>query len=229
MVEICVRVWFVDKGEVPPFVHDRLEAVANHGLAENHSVAELRFVDFAVGGLCVAMKLASVFACFGVAAPVWMTLLSEPVKSAAHVNIRFLCHVEECQIDGAAAAVPRLFGDVALREKERFVEIRIEILFHAGVGGVLRPVHKVDDGAFGAVCVIDLQAVAMYFDVIADGLQGLGGLDGEECGGLFIAVYAVADEIVSRVVANLQNRVRNHLGEMYETRRSRIRSCCHAR
>ena len=219
MVEICVGIWFVDKSEVPPFLRQRPESMPHHGGAQQHAVAELGGVDLPVGRLCVVRVDSGVFMGLRVAAPVRVAFYAEPVEGAAHVNLLLAGHVEESQVNGATSAVARLFGYIALVEKHRLVQIRVEICLHACVGRVLRPVHEMGDSPLRTVCVVYFQAEALFHDIVADFLERFGGLDCQQRRGPFIAVNAVADEIVGRVVADFQYGVRHGLGKSHEARR----------
>ena len=100
-----------------------------------------------------------------------------------------------------------LLTDVFSLEEHALVEVGIEVGLHFGVADVGGPAHKVVHGFLRAVGVVDLQTVALTDDVIAHGLQRLGGFLGQQGDGLFVAVDAGADEIVGAVVAYLQNGV----------------------
>ena len=201
---------------MPPLLRQRPEAVAHHRLTQDHAIAELRGVDFAVRRRGVARELASVFAGLGVSAPVGVALLAEPVEGAAHVNLLLRCRVEERQVNGAASAVAGMLHEVTSGKEVGLVQIGVEIRLHPRVGGVFRPVHEVDDGALGTIGVVDFQTIAVRPDIVAYHLQRLGGLRREQCGRAFIAVDACSHEVVGGVVADFQKRVRDDLLEMHE-------------
>ena len=216
MREIGVWIRFVLQSEVPPLFHKRLETMTHHRLAENHAVAELHSVDFATFRRHVVRELTRVFTCLGIAAPVGMALLAKPVKSTAHIDLFLRRHVEKCQINSASSAMARLFSDVALREQDGFVQIRIEIGFHPNVIRILRPVHEMSDGFLRTVGIEYLQTVALLLHIIAHCFQCLGCLNRKQRRRLLIAVDTITDEIVSGIVADFENRVRHGFGKMHK-------------
>ena len=67
--------------------------MGEHGLAQDHTVFKLRGRNAATGGAFAVV--ASVFACFGIAAKIGMAFGTEPVERAAHIDFFFRFHVEE--------------------------------------------------------------------------------------------------------------------------------------
>ena len=76
---------------MPPFAVVWLEAVAQHGPAQDHPVAELLFGD---------VHTAGVLSRLGIAAVVGMALYAEPVMHTTHVKLFAGGHVEKRKIDG---------------------------------------------------------------------------------------------------------------------------------
>ena len=209
-VEVGVGEGLVAEGEVPPFAVEGFEAVAQHGLAQNHAVSELGGGEGVVG---------AVGAGGGVAAAAGVALGAEPVEGAAHVDFLLGAHVEEGEVDGGAAGVATLLHDVFQLEEATFVHVGVEVALHERVVDVGGPADEVVDGALRAVSVVDLEAVALGHDVVADGAQAVGGLAGEQGGGLLVAVDAGADEVVGAVVADFQDGVGHGVGEVDEVAR----------
>ena len=126
MVEIGIRIGFAGEGEMPPFFGDGFESAAHHGFAEDHPVLELDRVDLAAGRPGGAGERPGIFARFRIPAPVRMAFLAEPVESAAHIQFFPAGHIEQGQVDRAAAAVARFLGNIALGEQDGFVQIGIK-------------------------------------------------------------------------------------------------------
>ena len=105
MCKIGIRIWFIDQREMPPFLFDRFESMTHHRFSEDHPVPELFRIDFASGRRCIAGESAGVFSGFRITAPVGMTFPAEPVESSAHIHFLFGLHIEQRQVDRAAAAV----------------------------------------------------------------------------------------------------------------------------
>ena len=141
--------------------------MADHCLAEYHPVAELLLCEIDATG---------VFSRVGIAAVVGMALDAEPVVDSAHIDLLARGHVEQGQVDGRAARMTRLFGDVAPFKKEGLVLVGIEIRLHQRVCQVLSPADEMVYRALRAVGIIDLEPVTLGFDVVADGLEGFGRL-----------------------------------------------------
>lgn len=72
--------------------------MAEHCVTKNHTIGELLGGDAATHWTCVVV--ACIFTSFGIATKVGMTLWTEPIESAAHVNFLLCCHIEQRQVDG---------------------------------------------------------------------------------------------------------------------------------
>ena len=155
--------------------------------------------------------------------------------SKAHVHLLAGLHVEEREVNGAAAAVPGTFGDIALREEDGLVQFRVERILHPRVLRVLRPAHEMRDGALRTVGVVDLQAIPAPHAIVARRLERHCSLLRNQRTGTLVAIHALTHKVVRRVVANLQDGVRHSLGERHETavradtRLHRHASCQHSR
>ena len=112
-----------------------------------------------------------------------------------------------------------MFGDIAQREEDVFLQLRIKIGFHARVGKVFSPAHKVGYSPLGAVGIVNFQTVAFFPEVVADEFQRLSRFFRQQSGRLQIAVDTVADEIIGGKIADLQNRIRYHIGQNHKTGR----------
>ena len=87
----------VAKREVPPFGIESLETVGEHCLAKDHAMLELLGCDAATFGRLAV--IACIFTRFGITAEVWVTLGSEPIEGAAHIEFFLGVHIEEGQVD----------------------------------------------------------------------------------------------------------------------------------
>ena len=168
-----------------------------HDLAEDHAVGVLLGRDAGV---------------------VRVGKLAEVIERAAHIDFLFERHIEQRQIDRAAAAVAGMLGNITLREQHVLVKLRIEEFLHPRIVGVERPVHKVRDRHLRAIRVENLQPVAHREQLVADLLERGGGFLGEERQRLLIAVDPVADEVVGRIIADLQNRIRHGFRKQHKVR-----------
>ena len=191
--EVGVGVGFVFEDEVPPFFGDGFEAVAEHDVAEQHTVGELLFGE--------------------VAAVVGVRLFAEPVEAVAHVDIPAGFHVHECQVDDGAAGVAAPAGNITPFEDDVFVEIGIEPAFGQRVGHVFAPAAEVVDGHLRPVGVPDLEAVAACHHFVADALEGLGSFAGHQGNRLFVAIDARSHEVEGAVVADFQDDVGDDVGQ----------------
>ena len=109
------------------------------------------------------------------------------------------------------------FGhDVFLFEEHALVQVGIKICLHESVWHVSRPVYEVVYGALRPVGVENLDAVALGHQIVAHLLECGGGLFGKQGGGLLIAVYAFSNEIIGAEIADFQNGVRHHIGDVDE-------------
>ena len=104
-------------------------------------------------------------------------------------------------------------GDVFLDEEAVLDLAGVEVGLHQRVVEVFAPADEVVDGHLGAVGVVDFEAVALGFELVADLAQAFGGLAGEERRGLEVALDARADEVVGAVVAYFEYGVGHGLGE----------------
>ena len=172
--------------------------MAQHGLAQQHAVGKLLGGDALGGG---------VFAGLGVAAEVGMALGAEVVEGAAHVEFLLGLHVKEGQVNGGAAGVSALFGNIILSEEHRLVQVGIEVRLHQRVGHILGPAHEVVHGLLRTVGIVDFQPVALFHHVVADGAQAVGGHTGEQGDGGLVAVDAGAHEVVGAEVADFENGI----------------------
>ncbi len=210
--EVGVGEGLVFEGEVPPFAVEGLESVTEHRLAQDHTVGKLLWGNAAACGTLAVV--ARIFTRLGIAAEVRMALWTEPVESTAHIEFLLRSHIEEGEIDGGAACVAAFLIDVFLFEEYAFVKIGIEVCLHQRVRDVFRPAHKVVYTHLRTVGVIDLQPIALRLHIVADGTEGLGCLFRQQGGGLQITVHARAHEIIGAVIADLEDSVWHHIGDV---------------
>ena len=124
-VEVGVGEGFVLQCEVPPLGGERLETVAHHGVAEQHTVAELFLRDGSLLRCLMDVILQARFAirrglkvearellCLGVSTKVGMALGAKPVERAAHVQLLLRLHVEEREVNRRASRVSALGTDI---------------------------------------------------------------------------------------------------------------------
>lgn len=190
-IEIGVGVGLILQREMPPFGFKRLEAVAQHRLPQDQTIGLLLSGDRLVIG---------------------MGEFAEPVERATHIHFLPRLHVEERQIDRGAAGVAGACHDILPFEQFRLGHFGIEIGFHPGVIDILRPAHEVIHSALGAVGIVDLKSIALRHNVVAHRFEGFGGLAGEDGFRLLITGDAFAHEVVSGVVANFLDNVRDEIG-----------------
>ena len=195
--EIGVGIGLVRQGEVPPLLLQRLEAVGEHGIAQDHAVRVLLLGDAGI---------------------VRVAELAEIVEGAAHIHLALRDHIKQRQIHGAAPAVAGMLGDIAQGEQNILLELRIEVLLHARIVRIQRPVHEIRHRHLRAVGVKDLQTIALPNEIVADLPQGGRSLLRQQRHRLLVAVDPVADEIVGRVIADLQDRVGHRLAEQHKVR-----------
>ena len=101
--EVGVGERLVAEREVPPFGIECAETVVKHRPTQDHAVGKLLGGDApSCGALAV---VASVFASLGVAAEVGMTLRTEPVECATHIQFLFRCHIKQSQVYGRTTGV----------------------------------------------------------------------------------------------------------------------------
>ena len=85
---------------MPPLGDKRLETMTEHGLTQDHAVLELFGGDAAFWISRTLAVVACKFARLRITAEVGVTLGTEPVEGAAHVEFLFRVHVEERQVNG---------------------------------------------------------------------------------------------------------------------------------
>ena len=214
--EVGVGEGLVLQGEVPPLGIERLEAVTEHRLTQNHAVLELLGGDAAFGAGWRFAVVAGIFAGLGIAAEVGVALGPEPVEGAAHVELLLSPHVEQGQVEGRAARMTALQTDVLLGEEHALVEVGVEVGLHQRVVDVLSPAHKVVDALLRTVGIVDFQAIALLDNIVADGLQTVSSLTGEQSGGFLVAVDAASHKIVGAKVADFQNHVGHDVGKCHK-------------
>ena len=197
--------------EVPPLGADGLEAVTEHGLAENHAVAELLGSEGVVGTILARLR---------VAATIGVALITKPVEGSTHVDLFLSTHVEEGEVDRRATRVTALLGDIAEAEEVFLVDLRIEIGTHQRVVEVFAPADEMVDGTLGTVGVIDFDAVPLLDELVADSLQAVGGFLCHQGRGLLVTVNPGADEVVGTEITYLQNGIRHHVGDIHKTGRT---------
>ena len=142
-----------------------------------------------------------------------MTLHAKPVESATHVHLFLGAHVKDCEVDRRASRVTALAGDI-VGNKHFLAQLGIEILLHLDVVNVLSPTHEVVYSALWTISVINLEAVALSLELVAHGLQCLSGTASEQCGGFLISVDARAHEVVGAMIANLEDSIGHHVGDV---------------
>ena len=208
-VEVGVGEGFVRETEVPPLVVEGQEAVAHHSRAQDHSVVELHRIECGVHLLEIK--------CLGVAAAVvGMALDAEPVEGAAHVKFLAGEHIDEGQVDGRAARMSALFGDIFALKHLFLGQAGIEIGLGDGVGLIERPTQEVVHGTLGTVGVIDFKTIAVMLEVIADGTQAVGRLARHQRHGLLIPVDAGAHKVVGAEIADFENHVGDDISNIHE-------------
>ena len=109
-----------------------------------------------------------------------------------------------------------LLHDIFLFEKHALVEIGIEGGFHQGVRTVRSPAHKMGNGLLRTVGVIYLDPVTQSLHIVADSLETVSSLPGQQGSGCFIAVDPTSNEVVGTEISYLQNHIRDHLGDLHE-------------
>ena len=192
-VEGAVGEGLVVELEVPPFAATGGEAGGDHGFLEEHAVGVLLGCDGGtIGG--------------GDAA--------EEVEGATHVDVAAEAHVEDGEVEGAAACVGRLACDVAVAEDVLLGHVGVEVLLHLLVVEVGGPAEEMVDGALGAVGVEDFEEIAFGAEVVGDTREGLGGLTGADGNGALVAVDAGADEIEVGEIADVEEDVGDDVGEI---------------
>ena len=180
---------------MPPLAVDGLKAAAEHHAPQQHPVLILLLCD---------------------GAAVRMGDRAEQIEGTAHVQLLAGPHVQQRQIDRAAAAVAGLPGDVALGEERLLFQIRVEVRLHAQILILDAPEDEMPDRGGGAIGVEDLQPVAHDDQLAAGGLQGARRLDREQGAGLLVAVDPVADEVVGGIVADLLHDLRDIVRQQHE-------------
>ena len=182
---------------MPPLAVEGAEAVAQHHPFEHHAVFVLLVRDPAV---------------IRVRDP------AEQIEGAAHVQLPAGLHVQQRQVDRAAAAVAGLLGDIALGKERLLFQLRVEIGLHTDILILDAPEDEVPDRAGRPVGVEDLQPIALHDQLAAHGLERTRRLDGQQRAGLLIAVDALADEVVGGVIADLLHDLRHIVREQHKAR-----------
>ena len=105
------------------------------------------------------------------------------------------------------------FHDILLLEEDALVQVGVEVGLHPDIGHVRGPADKMVHAFLGPVGIVDLEPVTFGDDLVADGLQRLGGLAGQERRRLLVAVDAVSHEVVGPEIADFQDGVRHDIGD----------------
>ena len=145
-----------------------------------------------------------------------MALGTKPVEGATHIELLLGLHIEQCQVEGGATRMTTLQTDVVLRKEHALVKVGIEVGLHQRVGDVLGPAHEVVNALLRTIGIVDLQAIALCFDVIAHGFQTVSSLTGEQRCRFFITVDTSSHKIVRAEVTDFQNHIRYHVGNGYK-------------
>ena len=115
-VKVSKGIGLIRQIKVPPFRWDRLKSVAHHHFAQRSAVSNLVFSQtVAVGG---AGKL------------------SEIIKGTAHVYFFAGCHIKQCQINTAAAAVTGFAVYIAADKQSFFFNIGVKKGFISVASGL---------------------------------------------------------------------------------------------
>lgn len=199
-IEIGVRVWLILQGEVPPLSVYWLETVTQHSLTQYHAVMKLLRGDGAASRRIGANEGIGI----RIATEIRMTLRTEEVECATHIQFLLRIHIEEGEVNRRAASVTALLGYVALHEEHRLVQLGVEVSLHKGIGNVSSPPHEVVHRLLWSVGIIYLQSVAHLFHLVANGAQTVSSCLGQQCRRALITVYALTHEVVGGVIANLQ-------------------------
>ena len=109
-----------------------------------------------------------------------------------------------------------LLHDVFLLEQETLVHVRIERAFHRGIGDVRCPSHEMVHRLLGPVCIIYLQPVSHLPEFVVHCLEAVRRLTGKQCCRLLVAVDPGSHEVIGRIIANLQDHVRNDVRDIDE-------------
>ena len=114
-IKIRVGERLVIQSEMPPLTVDRAETVTDHDLLQDHSVVILLL------GNSPVIRVGD---------------FAEHVERTAHVKLLAGRHIEQGQVDRAAAAVAGTACNKALGEQLLFLQLRIKIRLHAVESGV---------------------------------------------------------------------------------------------
>ena len=143
---------------------------------------------------------------------------AEAVKRTAHVKLPACRHIQQSQVDRTAAAVGGLFCDITALEQLLLLQLGVEIRLHADILILDPPQHEMLDRADGTISVKHLDAVALHHQLVADRFERAGGFFGQEGARLLIAVDALADKIVGRVIADLLDDAGHMIREQNKAR-----------
>ena len=212
--EVGLGEWLVLQREVPPLAANSLEPMTQHGPTQNHTVGKLLGSNAATFGRLGVF--ARILARLGIAAEVRVTFRTEPVERPAHVHLFLRRHVEQCQVNGAATRMAALLGYIALHKEHALVEVGIEVALHQRVRNITCPAHKVVDGLLWTVGIVNLQAVALFHDVVAHGTQAVCRPFRQQRCRLFVAVNALAYKVICSEIANLQNGIGHRIRQRHK-------------
>ena len=192
---------------MPPLAIIGQEAMPEHRFAKDHPVAKL---------LRRQLFRILMLQGFGIPAVIRMALDAEPVMHPAHVQFLAGRHVKQRQVQGGSAGMPGFFGDVSPHEQEGFVDIRIEVRPHQGIREVLPPTDEMIHGTLRPVGVVNLQPVALLFDVIADRFQAVRRLTRQERRRLQIAINPLSYKVIGSEVPGFQDGIRHHIRDVHK-------------
>ena len=83
---------------MPPFAVEGLEAVTEHGFAQDHPVGELLGCDAPCRRTLMVVTI--IFAGVRIATEIRMAFRTEPVEGSAHVDVLACNRINESQIHG---------------------------------------------------------------------------------------------------------------------------------
>ena len=109
-----------------------------------------------------------------------------------------------------------LLADIFLWKEHMFVEVGIEVRLHQRIRDGCCPPHEVVYCPLGTIGIVNLQTVALCHDVVADGMQTVGSLTGQQCRRLLVTVDALSHEVIGAEVSYFQNRIRHDVCQCYK-------------
>ena len=109
-----------------------------------------------------------------------------------------------------------LVGDIYLWDEHVFLQVGVEIGFHLGIVLPADPLYEVIHSHLRAVGIEDFQPVAQFHHFLAHGLQTVRSLPGNQCDRFLIATDTLTHEVVGAEVADFQDGIGHHIGEVHE-------------